>query len=108
MITDDDYLNLCLPLLDVSALKVSTCSLFSTVYLPWCVLLLMSYVLIFTIISIQFKERDFLEGIFKFWRNPDDEVFDISKHWCVILFPTHTVSIVHVHYVCILKTLNVE
>lgn len=29
----------------------------------------------------QFKERDFLEGIFKFWRNPSLEIFEAVKHW---------------------------
>lgn len=32
---------------------------------------------------LKFKERDFLEGIFKFWRNPDQKLFDISKCWDV-------------------------
>ncbi|KAK6190478.1 hypothetical protein SNE40_002340 [Patella caerulea] len=31
--------------------------------------------------QLKFKERDFLEGIFKFWRNPDKSVFDIAKSW---------------------------
>ncbi|XP_013396625.1 dynein assembly factor 3, axonemal [Lingula anatina] len=31
--------------------------------------------------SLKFKERDFLEGIFKFWRNKDHQIFDVSKCW---------------------------
>ncbi|XP_048730996.1 dynein axonemal assembly factor 3-like [Ostrea edulis] len=31
--------------------------------------------------QLKFKERDFLEGIFKFWRNPSLEIFDAEKHW---------------------------
>lgn len=31
----------------------------------------------------QFKERDFMEGIFKFWRNPDPKLFDVEKMWYV-------------------------
>ncbi|XP_061182670.1 dynein axonemal assembly factor 3-like [Saccostrea echinata] len=31
--------------------------------------------------QLKFKERDFLEGIFKFWRNPSVEIFDAEKHW---------------------------
>lgn len=31
--------------------------------------------------QLKFKERDFLEGIFKFWRNPSLEIFDAVKHW---------------------------
>ena len=34
-------------------------------------------------LSEQFKERDMLEGIFKFWRLQDTRTFDISKHWYV-------------------------
>jgi dynein assembly factor 3 len=49
MVTDLDYQQEQLPILDLSLLK--------------------------------FKERDMLEGIFKFWRNPDASTFDISKHW---------------------------
>ncbi|CAB4020560.1 Hypothetical predicted protein [Paramuricea clavata] len=30
---------------------------------------------------LKFKERDLLEGIFKFWRNPDGKLFDITKCW---------------------------
>jgi dynein assembly factor 3 len=30
---------------------------------------------------LKFKERDMLEGIFKFWRLQDAATFDISKHW---------------------------
>ena len=30
---------------------------------------------------IQYKERDLLEGIFKFWRNKDEKTFEISKYW---------------------------
>lgn len=33
----------------------------------------------------QFKERDFMEGIFKFWRNPDPKLFDVEKMWYVKL-----------------------
>ncbi|XP_070532829.1 dynein axonemal assembly factor 3-like [Ptychodera flava] len=36
---------------------------------------------IFEMSSLKFKERDQLEAIFKFWRNPDGKVFDICKHW---------------------------
>lgn len=50
MVTDFDYLQKTLPVVDLSLLK--------------------------------FKERDFLEAIFKFWRNPDVEnVFEVSKYW---------------------------
>lgn len=49
MITDMDYLQTILPILDVSLLK--------------------------------FKERDMMEGIFKFWRNPDEKSFEIEHHW---------------------------
>ena len=49
MVTDFDYLEKKLPMLDLSLLK--------------------------------FKERDFLEAILKFWRNPDRKVFDILKSW---------------------------
>ncbi|KAK2158864.1 hypothetical protein LSH36_162g02003 [Paralvinella palmiformis] len=49
MVTDFDYLDKKLPILDLSLLK--------------------------------FKERDFLEAIFKFWRNPDRSLFDIEKAW---------------------------
>ncbi|XP_072128048.1 dynein axonemal assembly factor 3-like isoform X2 [Mobula birostris] len=31
--------------------------------------------------SLKFKERDQLEAIFKFWRNPDPKVFQINKLW---------------------------
>jgi dynein assembly factor 3 len=33
--------------------------------------------------QLKFKERDMLEAIFKFWRNPNREkdVFDIEKAW---------------------------
>ncbi|XP_011404946.2 PREDICTED: dynein assembly factor 3, axonemal-like isoform X2 [Amphimedon queenslandica] len=31
--------------------------------------------------SLKFKERDMLEGIFKFWQNPDEKTFTIEKHW---------------------------
>ena len=30
---------------------------------------------------LKFKERDMLEGVFKFWRNTDGRLFDISKCW---------------------------
>ncbi|XP_014784911.1 dynein axonemal assembly factor 3 [Octopus bimaculoides] len=30
---------------------------------------------------LKFKERDYLEGILKFWRNPDKNLFDISMCW---------------------------
>ncbi|XP_064603261.1 dynein axonemal assembly factor 3-like [Liolophura sinensis] len=49
MVTDFDYLEKKLPLLDLSQLK--------------------------------FKERDFLEGIFKFWRNPNFQIFEVWKYW---------------------------
>ena len=26
-----------------------------------------------------------LEGIFKFWQNPDEKAFTIEKHWLVTL-----------------------
>lgn len=32
----------------------------------------------------QFKERDFLEGIFKFWRNKDTKLFEAEKIWLVL------------------------
>ena len=47
--TDFDYLDKKLPILDLSQMK--------------------------------FKERDFLEAIFKFWRNPDRSLFDVEKTW---------------------------
>ncbi|XP_078388106.1 dynein axonemal assembly factor 3 [Cetorhinus maximus] len=31
--------------------------------------------------GLKFKERDQLEAIFKFWRNPDQKVFQISRMW---------------------------
>nr|KAG5702916.1 hypothetical protein BaRGS_034689 [Batillaria attramentaria] len=31
--------------------------------------------------QLKFKERDFLEGIFKFWRNPSTDLFDAKKCW---------------------------
>ncbi|KAH3727586.1 hypothetical protein DPMN_053525, partial [Dreissena polymorpha] len=32
--------------------------------------------------ELKFKERDFLDAIFKFWRNPAiDGVFEVSKYW---------------------------
>ncbi|XP_076115197.1 dynein axonemal assembly factor 3-like [Mytilus galloprovincialis] len=31
--------------------------------------------------QLKFKERDFMEGIFKFWRNPDPKLFDVEKMW---------------------------
>lgn len=49
MVTDLDYLQEQLPILDLSLLK--------------------------------FKERDMLEGIFKFWRLPETNTFDIQRHW---------------------------
>lgn len=50
MVTDFDYLQKTLPIVDLSLLK--------------------------------FKERDFLEAIFKFWRNPEVEnTFEVSKYW---------------------------
>ena len=33
---------------------------------------------------LQFKERDMVEGIFKFWRHPDESTFDIRRHWLVL------------------------
>ncbi|XP_076309292.1 dynein axonemal assembly factor 3 isoform X2 [Tachypleus tridentatus] len=30
---------------------------------------------------MEYKERDSLESVFKFWRNPDCTLFDISKYW---------------------------
>ncbi|ESP05132.1 hypothetical protein LOTGIDRAFT_227827 [Lottia gigantea] len=36
---------------------------------------------VFDLSQLKFKERDFLEGIFKFWRNPDKAVFDVEKCW---------------------------
>ncbi|KAL3841853.1 hypothetical protein ACJMK2_019950 [Sinanodonta woodiana] len=49
MVTNFDYLEKKLPVLDLSQLK--------------------------------FKERDFLEAIFKLWRNPEAQVFDVTKAW---------------------------
>ncbi|KAK3102223.1 hypothetical protein FSP39_009733 [Pinctada imbricata] len=31
--------------------------------------------------QLKFKERDFMEAIFKFWRNPDATIFDAEKCW---------------------------
>ncbi|XP_022244065.1 dynein assembly factor 3, axonemal-like isoform X2 [Limulus polyphemus] len=31
--------------------------------------------------ALKYKERDSLESVFKFWRNPDSTLFDISKYW---------------------------
>lgn len=31
--------------------------------------------------ALKFKERDHLEAIFKFWRNPDKRIFDVAKFW---------------------------
>lgn len=31
--------------------------------------------------ALKFKERDQLEGIFKFWRSPDPKVFQVDKMW---------------------------
>lgn len=31
--------------------------------------------------QLKFKERDFMEGIFKFWKNPDPKYFDVEKMW---------------------------
>lgn len=31
--------------------------------------------------QLKFKERDFMEGIFKFWRNKDLKTFDVEKMW---------------------------
>lgn len=31
--------------------------------------------------QLKFKERDFLEGVFKIWRNPKPEAFDAKKCW---------------------------
>ncbi|XP_064406954.1 dynein axonemal assembly factor 3-like [Halichondria panicea] len=49
MVTDEEYLKQCVPILDISLLK--------------------------------YKERDFLESIFKFWRNRDEKYFDVAKLW---------------------------
>uniref|UniRef100_A0A8C4Q253 Dynein axonemal assembly factor 3 n=1 Tax=Eptatretus burgeri TaxID=7764 RepID=A0A8C4Q253_EPTBU len=35
----------------------------------------------FNITALKFKERDQLEAIFKFWKNPDRGVFPIDKFW---------------------------
>ena len=32
-------------------------------------------------VEVQFKERDVLEGILKFWRNDDSKYFDIPTLW---------------------------
>nr|CAB3238451.1 dynein assembly factor 3, axonemal [Phallusia mammillata] len=31
--------------------------------------------------QLKYKERDYLEGIFKFWRDPDPKYFNISSMW---------------------------
>lgn len=36
---------------------------------------------VFNFSQLKFKERDQLESIFKFWRNPDPKLFDICQHW---------------------------
>ncbi|XP_071818838.1 dynein axonemal assembly factor 3-like isoform X2 [Apostichopus japonicus] len=36
---------------------------------------------LFDLSALKFKERDHLEAIFKFWRNPDKTSFDVSKAW---------------------------
>ncbi|XP_015766660.1 PREDICTED: dynein assembly factor 3, axonemal-like isoform X1 [Acropora digitifera] len=36
---------------------------------------------VFNFSELKFKERDQLESIFKFWRNPDPKLFDICQHW---------------------------
>ena len=33
----------------------------------------------------QFKERDMLEGVFKFWRQSDEKVFNIKQNWWVCI-----------------------
>jgi dynein assembly factor 3 len=43
---------------------------------------LMKQILPFVDVSLlKFKERDMLEGIFKFWRNSDNKTIDIQQHW---------------------------
>ncbi|XP_033751780.1 dynein assembly factor 3, axonemal-like [Pecten maximus] len=36
---------------------------------------------IFDLSQLKYKERDFLESIFKFWRHPDTKFFDAEKVW---------------------------
>ncbi|KAJ8026548.1 Dynein assembly factor 3, axonemal [Holothuria leucospilota] len=36
---------------------------------------------LFDLSALKFKERDHLEAVFKFWRNPDKMSFDASKFW---------------------------
>ncbi|XP_005110757.2 dynein assembly factor 3, axonemal [Aplysia californica] len=36
---------------------------------------------LFDLSALKYKERDFLEGIFKFWRNKEKQLFDISQCW---------------------------
>ena len=102
MVTDLDYLKVCIPVLDISGLKVHCTSSnkasflmatlasntylmphFGNQYLCHCCVVF---------ISSQFKERDLLEGIFKFWRSPDNTTFDTKKHWWVgvVSFCNHT------------------
>ncbi len=40
-------------------------------------------IFIFVCFNTQYKERDFLESIFKFWRNRDEKYFDVAKLWWV-------------------------
>lgn len=70
MVTDLDYQKEQLPILDLSLLKVSA---------PHCASFVAHHDSVH--VSTQFKERDMLEGIFKFWRLQDASTFDISKHW---------------------------
>ena len=72
MVTDLAYMNETFPLVDVSLLKVR----------KWRreLRFVLNQILI-AHVSTQFKERDMLEGVLKFWRNTDGKLFDITKCW---------------------------
>jgi len=37
-----------------------------------------------------------LEGIFKFWRHPDESTFDLKRHWLVMLIHILSHSGLHI------------
>lgn len=107
MVTNLDYMEKNFPLVDMSLLKVIPnymyisflYSIFSQqLIVPnftnqcYCMLILLYinvYRIQYSIIMysmFQFKERDMLEGVFKFWRNTDPKCFDITKCWYAITF----------------------